>query len=142
MKRDLLAKIDDTASALEKAAKVVLREALEDAHVHPCDVQDDVIAARSLSEPLKKLLDALVGSPIAALVAAGRARNDVSPASDPVQDELSVLRGKLASAVAVLRKVDMTPLDRWYAEGLNVEVAQVLRDNEPDPVDSDTEIPG
>lgn len=41
------------------------------------------------------------------------------------------LRIKLDSALAVLRKADMTPLDRWYASGLNVEVAQILRDNEP-----------
>lgn len=33
--------------------------------------------------------------------------------------------------MAVLRKADLTPLDRWYESGLNIEVAQILRDNEP-----------
>lgn len=41
------------------------------------------------------------------------------------------LRAKLDSALAVLRKVDMTPLDRWYTSEVNVEVAKILRDNEP-----------
>lgn len=39
------------------------------------------------------------------------------------------LRVKLDRALVVLRKADMTPLDRWYASGLHVEVAQILRDN-------------
>lgn len=47
------------------------------------------------------------------------------------QNDSSSVAAKLDSALAVLRKVDMTPLDRWYREGLNVEVAQILRDNEP-----------
>lgn len=44
--------------------------------------------------------------------------------------EYESLRAKLDCALAVLRKVNMTPLDRWYTSGLNVEVAQILRDNE------------
>jgi len=45
-------------------------------------------------------------------------------------NEPIAMAAKLDSALAVLRKVEMTPLDRWYADGLNVEVAQILRDNE------------
>lgn len=47
------------------------------------------------------------------------------------QDDSSTVTAKLNSALAVLRKVEMTPLDGWYRNGLNVEVAQILRDNEP-----------
>lgn len=47
------------------------------------------------------------------------------------QDDSGTVAAKLNSALAVLRKVEMTPLDSWYRDGLNVEVAQILRDNEP-----------
>ncbi|NVL49950.1 hypothetical protein F2S72_09375 [Pseudomonas syringae pv. actinidiae] len=53
--------------------------------------------------------------------------------SQAVKDDPSSVAAKLSSAVAVLRKVEMTPLDSWYRDGLNVEVAQILRDNEPAP---------
>lgn len=47
------------------------------------------------------------------------------------EDDSKTAAVKLSSALAVLRKVEMTPLDSWYKEKLNVEVAQILRDNEP-----------
>lgn len=61
MRFDLLACIGDDATPLEAASKAVLRDALDDVQVHPCDEGDDRVAARSLSEPMKGLLLALTG---------------------------------------------------------------------------------
>tara|TARA_R110000744_G_scaffold21437_1_gene55517 strand:- start:142 stop:339 length:198 start_codon:yes stop_codon:yes gene_type:complete len=61
MQRDLLASVDANASPLEKAAKQVLREALDCIEVHPCDVGDDAVAAKQLSPELQALLQALTG---------------------------------------------------------------------------------
>ncbi|MDT8925201.1 hypothetical protein RBE51_20625 [Pseudomonas taiwanensis] len=61
MKRDLLASVSQNASPLELAAKQVLRGALDDVMVHPCDEGDDVIAAKRLSPEMQALLKALTG---------------------------------------------------------------------------------
>lgn len=61
MKRDLLASIGPESSPLEKAAKQVLREALDRAETHPCDEGDDAVAAQQLTPELKALLQALTG---------------------------------------------------------------------------------
>ena len=61
MQRDLLASVDANASPLEIAAKKVLREALDRIEVHPCDADDDVVAAKKLSPELQALLQALTG---------------------------------------------------------------------------------
>lgn len=59
MKRDLLASVGANASPLEKAAKKVLRDALDCIEVHPCDEGDDAVAAKQLSPDLQALLQAL-----------------------------------------------------------------------------------
>lgn len=61
MKRDLLASVGANASPLEKAAKRVLREALDCIEVHPCDEGDDAVAAKQLPPELHALLQALTG---------------------------------------------------------------------------------
>lgn len=61
MKRDLLASVGANASPLEKAAKQLLREALDCIEVHPCDEGDDAVAAKQLSPELRALLQALTG---------------------------------------------------------------------------------
>lgn len=61
MRNDLLAKVSENASQLEKAAAQVLREAMDNITVHPCDEGDDSVAARSLPESMQKLLTALTG---------------------------------------------------------------------------------
>lgn len=61
MKCDLLASVGANASPLEKAAKQVLREALDGIEVHPCDEGDDAVAAKLLSPELQALLQALTG---------------------------------------------------------------------------------
>lgn len=60
MRHNLLAWVTDKSSELEKAAAAVLREALDAVDVHPCDEGDDTVAAKSLSQPLFKLLTALL----------------------------------------------------------------------------------
>lgn len=69
MKRDLLAVIGDDAPALERAAKKVLREALDNVSVHPCDQGDDAVAATHLSPELRELLAALLSSAAASRTA-------------------------------------------------------------------------
>lgn len=64
MKNDLLASIDSNSSALEQAAKRVLREALDAENVHPCDVGDDAVAVRRLPENMQALFIAVTGKPI------------------------------------------------------------------------------
>ncbi|WP_205582866.1 hypothetical protein [Pseudomonas aeruginosa] len=59
VKRDLLADIGEGSSPLEQAAKQVLRDALDQVEVHPCDRGDDTVAAQALSPVLKALLKAL-----------------------------------------------------------------------------------
>lgn len=61
MRNDLLATVLIDSSPLEKAAALVLREALDGISVHPCDEGDDVVAARSLPESMQYLLKALTG---------------------------------------------------------------------------------
>lgn len=58
---DLLETVGPNASPLEKTAKRVLRAALDDAEIHPCDEGDDRVAARRLSPELQELLRALTG---------------------------------------------------------------------------------
>lgn len=61
MKRDLLEGIGADSSPLEQAAKRVLREALDQIDVHPCDEGDDSAAADLLSPEMRALLFALTG---------------------------------------------------------------------------------
>ena len=61
MRNDLLVNVLIDSSPLEKAASLVLREALDGITVHPCDEGDDVVAARSLPESMQYLLKALTG---------------------------------------------------------------------------------
>lgn len=61
MRNDLLVNVLIDSSPLEKAAGLVLREALDGVIVHPCDEGDDVVAARSLPESMQYLLKALTG---------------------------------------------------------------------------------
>lgn len=61
MKHDLLASVSVSASPLERAARDVLREALDSVDLHPCDEGDDAIAAKQLSPVLQALLTALTG---------------------------------------------------------------------------------
>jgi hypothetical protein len=61
MRNDLLVNVLIDSSPLEKAAGLVLREALDGVTVHPCDEGDDVVAARSLPESMQHLLKALTG---------------------------------------------------------------------------------
>jgi len=61
MKRDLLDAVGANATALEIAAKRVLREELDRVQLHPCDEGDDSIAAKQLSPELQALLKALTG---------------------------------------------------------------------------------
>jgi len=49
--------------------------------------------------------------------------------TNPAVSRLSSVN--LERALTLLRKVDRTPLDRWYSSGLNVEVAQIIRDLDP-----------
>ncbi|MFK4136735.1 hypothetical protein ACI2KR_31380 [Pseudomonas luteola] len=58
---DLLAGIGRDASSLEVAAKALLREALDNVEVHPCDEGNDTVAAKQLSPSLQALLKALTG---------------------------------------------------------------------------------
>jgi hypothetical protein len=44
---------------LEAAARLVLREALDDVPVHPCDVEDDAVRAKGLPEPMANLYAAV-----------------------------------------------------------------------------------
>ncbi|EPG8943881.1 hypothetical protein L4Z64_001288 [Pseudomonas aeruginosa] len=62
MKRDLLASIGPESSPVKKAAKQVLREALDRAETHPCDEGDDAVAAQQLAPEMKALLGALLAS--------------------------------------------------------------------------------
>lgn len=79
MRTDLLANITQSSSSLELAAARVLREALDNIDVHPCDEGDDIVAARSLPEEMQQLLKALTGhDPFPATQAAtGAPRPDV-----------------------------------------------------------------
>lgn len=61
VKRDLLAGIGEGSSPLEQAAKLVLRNALDNVEVHPCDRGDDNVAAKGLSPEMQALLQALTG---------------------------------------------------------------------------------
>lgn len=61
MQYDILGNIGDSASPLEKAAKDVLREALDCVPMHPCDEGDDRLAAKRLSLEHQALLKALTG---------------------------------------------------------------------------------
>lgn len=61
MQRNLLESIGAHSTALEQAAKAVLRESLDSISVHPCDEGDDAVAARQLSKEMKALLLALTG---------------------------------------------------------------------------------
>ncbi len=62
MKNDLLALIGEDAPALERAAKKVLREALDNVPLHPCDLGDDALAAAQLPVEMQELLRALLAS--------------------------------------------------------------------------------
>ncbi|WP_274644370.1 hypothetical protein [Pseudomonas serbica] len=62
MKNDLLKNIGSDASPLALAAKLVLREALDNIQVHPCDEGDDAVAARQLPVEMQALLKALLDS--------------------------------------------------------------------------------
>lgn len=62
MRNDLLAVIGDDAPPLERAAKKVLRDALDNVSVHPCDQGDDSVAAVQLSPEMRDLLTALLSS--------------------------------------------------------------------------------
>lgn len=53
-------------SALNKAAKAVLREALDAVDVHPCDVHDDAVRAKGLCGPMADLYAAAIALPVAA----------------------------------------------------------------------------
>ncbi|OFJ47871.1 hypothetical protein BA896_001515 [Janthinobacterium lividum] len=53
-------------SALNKAAKAVLREALDAVDVHPCDVHDDAVRAKGLFGPMADLYAAAIALPVAA----------------------------------------------------------------------------
>ena len=50
-------------NAIEAAALEVLRDALDNVEVHPCDQNNDDIKAKQLSEPLQKLYRALKDNP-------------------------------------------------------------------------------
>lgn len=58
---DLLAGIGEGSTPLEKAAKLVLRAALDQVAFHLCDRGDDRVAAAELSPELSALLQALTG---------------------------------------------------------------------------------
>lgn len=62
MRNDLLANIGADATPLAQAAKLVLREALDNIQVHPCDEGDDAVAARQLPVEMLALLNALLDS--------------------------------------------------------------------------------
>ena len=50
-------------NAVEAAALAVLREALDNVEIHPCDQHNDDIKAKQLSEPLQKLYFAMKDQP-------------------------------------------------------------------------------
>jgi hypothetical protein len=57
---DLLAHINADSSPLAKAAKIVLRAALDNIEVHPCDEGNDAVAAKQLPVEMQALLQALI----------------------------------------------------------------------------------
>jgi hypothetical protein len=61
---ELLQKMARTTAGndlLQRAASVVLREALDDITVHPCDEGDDRVSSRQLPMSMQQLLFALTG---------------------------------------------------------------------------------
>jgi hypothetical protein len=60
MKNELLKNIGSDASPLAQAAKLVLREALDNIQVHPCDDGNDAVAAKQLPVEMQALLQVLI----------------------------------------------------------------------------------
>lgn len=62
MPNDLLANIGADASPLAQAAKLVLRAALDNIEVHPCDEENDAVTAKQLPVEMQALLQALINT--------------------------------------------------------------------------------
>lgn len=136
MRNDLLVNVLIDSSPLEKAAGLVLREALDGITVHPCDEGDDAVAARSLSEPLQYLLKALTGHDAQARYVAPAvsaevpAIHQVAP-SEPVQERPVVTVEPVVDDNGDITHCNITVGDKVIVASLNQasdDLSEMIRD--------------